>query len=78
MSHWLRVSRWVVVALFVLGVSVVHAQSSDGSFVVADIQVEGNERIDLGTILTYLPVRSRDRFSPERDSARALKAACNW
>ena len=44
------------------------------SFTVADIVVEGNERIDLGTILTYLPVRVRDRFDPGTDSARALRA----
>jgi len=43
-------------------------------FTVADIVVEGNERIDLGTILTYLPVRARDRFDPAADSARALRA----
>jgi len=49
-----------------------NVQSS--SFVVADIVVEGNERIDLGTILNYLPVRTRDNFDPVKDSARALRA----
>ena len=43
-------------------------------FVVADIVVEGNERIDLGTILNYLPVRIRDNFDSTRDGARALRA----
>jgi len=77
MSQGLKMSRWVLITLLAcsaLFITSVQAQSSDSSFVVADIQVEGNERIDLGTILTYLPVRAKDRFSPERDSARALKA----
>jgi len=43
-------------------------------FVVSSIVIEGNERIDEGTVLTYLPVRARDRFDPSRDSARALRA----
>lgn len=54
-----------------------HAQQAgvaSQSFVVADIIVEGNERIDLGTVLNYLPVRSRDNFDPARDGARALRA----
>jgi len=50
-----------------------YAQQSS-EFVVADIVVEGNERIDLGTILNYLPVRSRDNFDSVRDGARALRA----
>jgi len=41
---------------------------------VSDIVIEGNERIDLGTILNYLPVRIRDEFIPETDSARVLKS----
>jgi len=43
-------------------------------FVISDIVIEGNERIDLGTILTYLPVRNRDRFVPQEDGARVLRA----
>ena len=74
MSHFLRLPRWIMVMLCLMATSIAVAQSDPNSFVVADIQVEGNERIDLGTILTYLPIRTRDRFSAERDSARALKA----
>lgn len=44
-----------------------------GEFVISDIIVEGNERIDLGTILTYLPIQERDRFLPREDSARILR-----
>ena len=48
--------------------------ASRAPFTVSDIVVEGNERIDLGTILTYLPVRARDRFEPGVDDARAVRA----
>lgn len=51
--------------------------ATDGSgneFVIVDIVVEGNERIDLGTILNYLPVRNRDQFIPGEDSPRVLRA----
>ena len=48
--------------------------SDSASFVVADIVVEGNERIDLGTILNYLPVRNRDRFNPAEESGRVLRS----
>ncbi|MGQ7843718.1 outer membrane protein assembly factor BamA [Granulosicoccus sp. 3-233] len=50
------------------------SQSAGESFVVADIVIEGNERIDLGTILNYLPIRNRDRFVVGDDSARVLRA----
>jgi len=50
------------------------ARSSADDFVISDIVIEGNERIDLGTILTYLPVRNRDRFIPQEDGARVLRA----
>lgn len=50
----------------------VYAQ--ERTFVISDIVIEGNERIDLGTILNYLPVRNRDRFVPAEDSARVLRA----
>ncbi len=48
--------------------------AEDGSFLISDIVIEGNERIDLGTILNYLPIRNRDRFVPGNDSARVLRA----
>ena len=56
----------------------VRAQAAGGApgapFTVEQIVVEGNERIDLGTILTYLPVRARERFDPALDAPRALRA----
>ena len=55
-------------------VSSAASASDSASFVVADIVVEGNERIDLGTILNYLPVRNRDRFNPAEESGRVLRS----
>lgn len=48
--------------------------SSAAGFVISDIIIEGNERIDLGTILNYIPVRNRDRFVLAEDSGRVLRA----
>ncbi len=50
--------------------------SSPGTspFIVSDIVIEGNRRIDVGTVLTYLPVRTRESFDPVEDSARSLRA----
>lgn len=42
-------------------------------FVVEDIRVEGAERLEVGTVLNYLPVRTGERFSPE-DARRAVRA----
>ncbi|PID60542.1 MAG: outer membrane protein assembly factor BamA [Gammaproteobacteria bacterium] len=43
-------------------------------FVVSDIVVEGLERIDLGTVLSNIPVRERDRFDPATDAPRVLRS----
>ena len=44
------------------------------AFTIGDIVVQGNERIDLGTVLTYLPARARERFDPLVDAPRSLRA----
>lgn len=70
-------SRWSAIGFLLLMSFAVlhgHARAQSSGFVVSDIVVEGNERIDLGTVLTYLPVRTRDRFDPATDSARVLRA----
>ena len=43
-------------------------------FQVAEIVVEGTSRIDIGTVLTYLPVRTGDLFDPATDTARTMRA----
>jgi outer membrane protein insertion porin family len=74
------VRMWVfVLASWLLGITNVAAQSLElgsgtrSTFTIAEIVVEGNERIDLGTVLTYLPVRTRDRFDPAADGPRVVR-----
>lgn len=43
------------------------------AFTVADIDVRGAERISVGTVLNYLPVRTGERFGPA-DARRAVRA----
>ncbi len=74
---WVNTAALIIVLLGVsVGISTpALAQSTVAApFVVSSIAIEGNERIDEGTVLTYLPVRVRDRFDPARDSSRALRA----
>lgn len=75
---WLPVT---LVALFLAVASVTTAQaqslsqtSADAEFTIGEIIIEGNERIDVGTVLTYLPVRVGEIFRTSRDSGRALRA----
>ena len=57
-----RRSMLTVAVAAALGCSPVHAQDR---FVVEDIEVEGLQRIDAGTVFTYLPVRVGEEFSVE-------------
>jgi outer membrane protein insertion porin family len=43
-------------------------------FIIGDIQVRGIERVEKGTVLSYLPVRSGERFEQGRDSARVIRS----
>jgi len=75
MRYWFQILLSLGLLLSTVTTPAIAQQSvSSASFVVADIVVEGNERIDLGTVLNYLPVRTRDNFDPAKDSARALRA----
>ena len=75
-GSWIRASALVFMLLLcaLFGSTQALAQSAGERFIVADIKVEGNQRIDLGTVLNYLPVRVRDSFNPAVDSGRALRA----
>jgi len=64
----------VVLLLSLFGAAEPVSAQASNAFVVSAIVIEGNARIDEGTVLTYLPVRARDRFDPARDSSRALRA----
>lgn len=69
--------RLLLLVVLCLPVSILKAQTVQTGaqpFIVSDIVIEGNKRIDLGTILNYLPVRTRESFDPVVDSARSLRA----
>lgn len=67
--------RWLVHALaaLVLLLPAAAAAFVDEPFVVEDIRVEGAERLDVGTVLNYLPVRTGETFS-QSDARRAIRA----
>jgi len=67
------VSRFVAqVALVVAAGLCVTAQAAD-PFVVKDIRIEGLQRVEPGTVFSYLPVQVGDTFTEEK-SAEAIKA----
>jgi len=69
MPRW---SRYALAA-FVLLWSAAPAVRAMEPFVVEDIRVEGAQRLEIGTVLNYLPVRSGERFTQE-DARRAVRA----
>jgi outer membrane protein insertion porin family len=66
---------WVALAIQPL-CTVVHADAPQELFTVADIRVEGLQRIAEGTVFTYLPVNIGDRLDGQRigEAMRALYA----
>jgi outer membrane protein insertion porin family len=50
----------------------VNAQAAD-SFVIKDIRIEGLQRVEPGTVFSYLPVQVGDTFTQEK-GAEAIKA----
>jgi outer membrane protein insertion porin family len=62
-------------ALVGLGVTAISASAAD-SFVVRDIRLEGLQRIEPGTVFSYLPIKQGDTFSDDKasEAIRALYA----
>jgi outer membrane protein insertion porin family len=62
-------------ALVGLGVTAISANAAD-SFVVRDIRLEGLQRIEPGTVFSYLPIKQGDTFSDDKasEAIRALYA----
>jgi len=63
-------SRYVVLAFICLWIGVAHAFDA---FVVRDIRVEGIQRIEAGTVFSYLPVKVGETMTDEK-AAAAIKA----
>ena len=60
------------VALVAVACLCVNAQAAD-SFVIKDIRIEGLQRVEPGTVFSYLPVQVGDTFTEEK-GAEAIKA----
>ena len=60
-----------ILVFFALGLSL-NASAAD-SFVVKDIRVEGLQRVEPGTVFSYLPVQVGDTFTEEK-GAESIKA----
>ena len=70
----LRTLRYLLPALLLHAIFNQAIAADSRRFQVADIIIEGVERIDVGTVLTYLPLRKGDLFDPAVDSPRAIRA----
>ncbi|QWE18074.1 outer membrane protein assembly factor BamA [Polynucleobacter corsicus] len=67
------VTRFLAQLTLILAASFcVSAQAAD-SFVIKDIRIEGLQRVEPGTVFSYLPVQVGDTFTDEK-SAEAIKA----
>lgn len=64
--------QWALLALVLTCTVATPARAWD-AFTVEEIDVRGAERISVGTVLNYLPVRTGENFSPA-DAQRALRA----
>ena len=74
LTHSFRIfTRFIthILVFFALGLSL-NASAAD-SFVVKDIRVEGLQRVEPGTVFSYLPVQVGDTFTEEK-GAEAIKA----
>jgi len=76
LSILLKQSIYLLTALVLLvGIPLKSLQASE-PFVVKDIRVEGLQRVEPGTVFSYLPVQVGERFTSEKaaDSIKALYA----
>ena len=63
--------NFIYTALFLFGLSVTHVKAE--TFKISGIEINGLERIDKGTVLSYLPVETGGRFDTA-ESSRILHA----
>ena len=58
------VTRSFAVALLMVSAQVVYAQTGGDAWVVRNFEVEGAQRIAVGTIYNYLPINIGDTITP--------------
>lgn len=73
LMHFLAASVCIILLAFAALTRPVLAADS---FIVKDIRIEGLQRVEPGTVFSYLPVQVGERFTPEKaaDSIKALYA----
>ncbi|MFZ9351867.1 MAG: hypothetical protein ACO24L_08010, partial [Polynucleobacter sp.] len=52
-------------AIFLAMAALTQPAVAADSFVVKDIRIEGLQRVEPGTVFSYLPVQVGERFTPE-------------
>jgi outer membrane protein insertion porin family len=63
---------WLVAASIIFAMMGV-ATAAERAFIVSSIEVRGIDRIEKGTVLSYVPVRAGERFEPTRDTGRVIR-----
>lgn len=63
---------WLVAASIIFAMMGV-ATAAERAFIVSSIEVRGIDRIEKGTVLSYLPVRAGERFEAARDTGRVIR-----
>ncbi len=67
--------RSLVFLCFALSaLSSLNVTAAERAFIISDIVVRGIERVEKGTVLSYVPVRAGERFETNRDSGRVIRA----
>lgn len=69
----LPATLWLLCALVIPSITL----AQERPFIISDIVLRGIDRVEKGTVLSYLPVRSGERFEQGRDSARVIRALYN-
>ncbi len=71
------VTRSFAIALLMVSAQAVYAQTGGDAWVVRNFEVEGAQRIAVGTIYNYLPINIGDTITPQRvqEGIRAIYAA---
>ncbi len=65
--------RLAVASIILALASVMVASAAERAFIVSAVNVRGIDRIDKGTVLSYIPVRAGERFEPSRDTGRVIR-----
>ena len=74
LTHSFRTfTRYITQGLVLLALGLSLNAFAADSFVVKDIRVEGLQRVEPGTVFSYLPVQVGDTFTEEK-GAEAIKA----